>query len=174
MNENNNNRSIDHVLAQLQERAKELNCLYRIEEILAQEHLTLEEVCLEIIEAIPDGWKFSEICVAKIVLDGSTYTSEGFVETEWMLSADIVLQEMVIGTISVYYTEKAPPAEHGPFLKEEAKIIRTIADRLAHHVLHHRMKTAIQDWEHVRADSHKGPSEWHVVLRMLRNTDRNL
>ncbi|MBD3332008.1 pyruvate, phosphate dikinase, partial [candidate division GN15 bacterium] len=170
----NNNKSIDHLLGQLQERAKELNCLYRIEEILAQQNLSLEEVCLEIIQAIPPGWQFPEICVAKIVLDGKTYTSDGFVETEWVLSADIVLQEMVIGTISVYYTEETPQADHGPFLKEEAKLIKTIADRLAHHVLHHRMKNAIQDWEYVRSDTSQSAGEWNVVLKMLRSTDRNL
>jgi hypothetical protein len=171
---NENNKPFDHLLNQLHERTKELNCLYRIDEIFSQQYLTIEEVCLELIQALPFGWKYPEACVAKIVLDGKTYTSDGFVETEWVLSADIVLQDMVIGTISVYYTEQMPSAEHGPFLKEEVRLIKTIADRMSHHVHYQRMQHALQDWEFARSDSGKGAAEWHVVLNMFRNTDRNL
>ena len=37
------------------------------------------------------------------------------------------MQDEVVGRISVCYIEERPPADAGPFLKEERKLINTIA-----------------------------------------------
>jgi len=42
----------------LQEREKELNCLYKIEEFLNNPDSKNEDVCPGIIEAIPPGWQY--------------------------------------------------------------------------------------------------------------------
>ncbi len=43
------------------------------------------------------------------------YRSKNFEETPWKLSANIVQQDQVVGTISVYYTQETPGADVGPF-----------------------------------------------------------
>jgi len=119
--------SIETLIASLQERAKELNCIYRIEEYMNEPDATIESVCEGIIEAIPPGLQYPDICQTKIVLDGKIYSTPDLKETEWVQFNDVVVQDKNIGRISVYYIEEMPTADHGPFLKEEVKLIETMA-----------------------------------------------
>ena len=173
MNEPLNNP--DDLISFLQERAKELNCLYRIEEVLSKRGTDLDEVCRGIIEAIPPGWQYSQVCMAKIVLEGLVYTSTGFRETPWVQSANIMVQKTNVGTVSVYYSEHMPTADDGPFLKEETKLLNTIVDRLAHFVMYGRMKHVFHEYQAAREDLSKHRlEEWRVALNLLRQTDHRL
>jgi len=172
---NLDDQQIESLLNSLQERAKELNCLYKIEEFMNLPDATVEEVCKGIIEAIPPGFQYPEICQARINLLDDVYESPNFIQTEWEQSADIVMQEKVLGRISVYYTKEMPNVYYGPFLKEEAKLIRTIAERLGHFVVYHRMKNVYSGWEEAKKDiSEHQKEEWQIVLNLLQQTDRNL
>jgi len=165
----------ERLLESLQERAKELDCLYRVEEILNRFDDTLDRICVDIIEAISPGWRFPEICTAKITIDGEIYAAGDFAETPWFMSADVAVKESVVGSIKVYYTEELPPADNGPFLKEEVKLLRTIAERLGHFLLDRRMNNAVEKLNTADEEgSESSIKEWKVVLEMLRQTDRNL
>ena len=117
------------LVAELQERAKELNCLYRVEELLGLPSRPLDEVFRGTVEAIPPGWQYPDICVARIAIDGRTYTSPNFTETEWTQRGVIRAGDNAIGLVEVFYTKEMPEWDDGPFLKEEARLIGTIADR---------------------------------------------
>ena len=92
-----------------------------------------------------------------------------------MQNADIVVQEVVVGTISVYYSKEMPPADHGPFLKEEAKLIRTIADRVGSFIFHQRMKKVVEGWDSARREiSDSSEGGWKVIVDMVKQTDRDL
>ncbi len=166
---------MDMVVWALQERAKELNCLYRIEELLNNQSLSHEETFNGIAEAIPPGWQYPDYCNARIEFNDEVFTSGNFYETQWVQKAEIVVQDMPMGMISVYYTEEMPTADEGPFLKEERKLINTIADRIAHYALHVQMKKV---YEQIRTKEANGTSfakpEWSVVLDLLKKTDRPL
>ena len=110
------NRPIDKLMSALQERAKELNCLYRIEEILNNISAPLDEVFHEVIRAIPPGWQHPEICEARIIYENLTIASSSFAETPWVQTTDIVVQDDVVGSLSVYYTREMPAEDFGPFL----------------------------------------------------------
>ncbi len=171
----NQRKSIDKLIASLQERAKELNCLYQVEEILKDLDEPFDSMFPRVIKVIPPGWQYPEFCQARINFDEKIYQSPGFKETPWVQSADIVVNEIVVGTISVYYTEEMPPADDGPFLKEETKLIGTIAERFGHRIMHRRIRQIVRELESTdsgKADRETG--EWRVVLKMLRQTDLNL
>jgi len=70
----NKKKSIDHLIASLQERAKELNCLYKIDEILKDIDEPLDSIFLKVIEAIPPGWQYSDVCQAKITFEGKGFS----------------------------------------------------------------------------------------------------
>ncbi|RKX25313.1 MAG: pyruvate, phosphate dikinase, partial [Candidatus Zixiibacteriota bacterium] len=168
-------KSIDKLLESLQDRAKELNCLYQVEGILREPNVKMNDAIMRIAQAIPPGWQYPDICMAKIVLEEKTWTSPEFHETEWVQSADIVAGDIVVGTVSVYYTKEMPECDEGPFLKEERKLIHTIADCIGHHIVHQKMLHIISEWESSRKDdSGITHEEWRVVLRMLKQTDYNL
>lgn len=169
-------KSLDDLVYDLQERAKELNCLYRIEEALGNHELTMEEVLQQIVEAIPPGWQYPHTCCAKIIFDNKVYISPEFKETTYSMNDEIVVQEKIVGKISVYYKDKMPDADYGPFLKEEKKLIKTISDRLAHFVLHQKLKGVFDELQTVRSgiSGRDRRNEWRIVLDMLRKTDPNL
>lgn len=163
------------LLEALTERAKELTCLYAIEELLKKPYTDLEHVCDGIIRAIPPGWQYPEICQARITLEDRVFESEGFEETEWMLCADIVMHEAKAGTLAVYYTHEMPAVDIGPFLKEEKKLIQTIADRLGHFMVYKQMERVVNDWQSASGDpSDNSRSDWEAVLDLLRQTDNTL
>ncbi len=168
-------KSIDRLIASLQERAKELNCLYRVEEILKDQHRPLDSILPEVIAAIPPGWQYPEICQARIILEGKTHQSSGFVESPWVQSADILAHDQVLGSISVYYTKEMPSEDEGPFLKEETRLINTIAERLGHRIVHQRMRQIVHELESTKAAGADKPhGEWSIVIKMLKQTDKNL
>ncbi len=63
------------LLSTLHERAKELSCLYKIEEILSNFSLSLEDVFRRVITVIPPGWQFPELCQARIVYGSDIFSS---------------------------------------------------------------------------------------------------
>lgn len=164
-------KPIETLIVELKERAKELNCLYEVQELLATPKVTLKEVCNGIIRAIPPGWQYPDICEAQLVLHDEHFQTTGFRNTDWQLCAAIRLQEETIGRLCVVYLEERPELDEGPFLKEERKLIDTIATQLGLHILHHQLKEV---FEKSASPPAGGPSEWQVIQDLLQRTDPKL
>jgi len=60
-------------------------------------------------------------------------------------SADIFVQDQIAGRISVCYTEERPVYDEGPFLKEERKLINTIADQFSFFILHQQLRQVFDE-----------------------------
>lgn len=161
---------LDNLIHQLRERAKELNCLYEVQELLSAPDITIEEICQGIITALPPGWQYPDVCGAQIVFGGKTYQTPLFAETPWLQSADIKVQDQIVGTISVCYIEERPASDEGPFLKEERKLINTIAEQFGFYFLHQQLRQVFQ--EQLAEEERK--SEWEVILDLLKRTDPRL
>jgi hypothetical protein len=167
--------SLDRLLLDLQERAKELSCLYNIEEALRDPDSDLDMSIDRVLRAIPPGWQFPDVCQAVIHLGGNTYRTSTAPESEWALKAPIKVQDSAIGTITVFYTEAMPVADFGPFLKEEHKLLHSIADRLGHFIFHRNLKKKFEEWEHARNElARPTEKDWRVILDLLRSTDQKL
>ena len=168
-------KSLDRLFDSLQERAKELDCLYRIEELLSKPDEPITDIYPKLLRIIPTGLQFPEICKVKIMVEGATYTSTHFKETAWTINADIKPQEIILGSISIYYLQETPVSGTGPFLDEEVRLVQTIAERLGHFIMYTKMKEITREWESTSADvSSKSECEWRFVLDMLRQTDLSL
>ncbi|HEY3296351.1 MAG TPA: PEP/pyruvate-binding domain-containing protein [bacterium] len=168
-------RPIDKLLWALQERAKELNCLYKIEELLTDPEADVHAVFEGIIRAIPPGWQYPDVCQTRIICNDSVYAPVNFQPTPWRQCSDISLQDTIVGSVEVYYTREMPTADIGPFLKEEAKLIATIADRIGHFIQYLTLRQVKKDWESAKENlSHSRKEEWRVVADLLRRTDQNL
>ncbi len=171
----NQTKPFDNLVLELQERAKELNCLYTIEDNLNRSNISLRQAFHTVINAIPPGWQYPNICKAKLVYGEIVYQTADFEETKWVIKSDIVVQDKIVGHIAVYYLEEMPTAHLGPFLKAEKKLLDTIADRLGHFILHQKLKVVFQEFRTVREQVEgKNKGEWRIVLDMIRKTDPNL
>lgn len=158
------------MLHALQERAKELNCLYRVGELLGQMDRPLDEVFHGIIEILPPGWQYPHDCQAKITFEKHAVQTPDYVVTPWVQKANIVVQGEVLGSVEVSYKSEMPRSDEGPFLKEERKLIDTVAERMSSALTQRRLKAAFEAW----SDADKSPAaqgEWRVVLEFLRDTD---
>ena len=116
--------------AQIQERVKELNTLYRSSKLIEREGITLDEIYQEFTNILPEGWHYPEITCARIVIGGNEFRTKNFKESDWMQSSPIKVNNSTIGKIEVGYLEKRPDEDEGPFIKEERMIIDDIAERI--------------------------------------------
>ncbi len=162
------------ILRSLQERAKELNCLYRIEEIINAEDLTLDDVFRGVVDAIPCGWQYSAVSVARIRYNSQDYSFGDFSETEWMQKATIRVYGEPVGALEVAYLEQMPVADEGPFLKEERKLLETIAERVGSCITHRSLLETMQSMQASERRPRRAGREWCAILDLLRRTDQSL
>jgi hypothetical protein len=158
------------MLHALQERAKELNCLYRVSELLSQQDRPLEEIFRGIIDVLPPGWQYPHECQAQIIFENLVIQPPDFIATPWLQKASIVVYGETVGAVEVSYRQEMPKADEGPFLKEERKLIETVAERIASAVTHWRLRAAFEGWVTASAVP-TASGGWRVVLEFLRDTD---
>jgi pyruvate, water dikinase len=161
---------MDILLHDLQERAKELNCLYRVGEILARSDWGIEQILQGIVDILPQGWQYPDLCQARITYDGTLFQSDHFVPMPVVMSATITVQDQPVGTVEVSYREELPPCDEGPFLREERRLLETIAERIADAAMQRRLKAAFEGWGS-SAGEDGAKHEWRVVVEFLRETD---
>ena len=158
------------VLRQLQERAKELNCLYAVEAALRETDRPMIAILRSVADVLPAGWQHPEICQARIELDGLVAETAGFTSSEWAQTAAIQVQGAPQGVVEVSYRERMPEADEGPFLLEERRLIETVADRIGNLLTHRRMKSAFDSW--AAAEQRViNSGEWRPIVDFLRGTD---
>jgi DNA-binding CsgD family transcriptional regulator len=114
----------------LRERIKELNCLYGISQ-LAECHLySIEGLLRELVNFLPYSWQYPEITCARILFKGKTYTSDKFNIANWRQSSRIYMYHEPVGECDIFYLQERPPADEGPFLKEERALLDAVAEQI--------------------------------------------
>ncbi len=111
----------------LQERIKELSCLYEISNI-ATTTTPLPEKLQEVVEALPKAWQHPECAVASLRLDGHVYQSGELAKRYETQDHPIRIRGQERGKLSMHYNylDGPPPT----FLHEEALLIRTLAQEI--------------------------------------------
>jgi pyruvate, water dikinase len=167
-----NPKNIHNLVHALEERAKELNCIYTIEDAINNPDLIPDEIFKSVVNAIPSGWQFPEITKAKIITLKKSYESENFVESKYSIKSDIYTNEDYAGSVYVYYTKETPVFDEGPFLKEERKLLNTIAERLGRYLQHEESKKILNNLKEIKDNTEKGTKgNWRIIIEMLNKTD---
>ena len=112
-------------------RVKELNCLFGISRVVEEQDISLPGILKGIVDLIPSGWRYPEICCARIILKDRASKTNNFKDTIWKQNANIISHDKQVGTLEVGYLEEKPESDEGPFLKEERSLINAIAERSA-------------------------------------------
>ena len=130
----------------LNDRIKELNCLYIISDLLKRQDLPLEDVLQRVADYIPSGWQFPEITCARIAFRGREYKSKNFAVSPWEMKSEIALAGRTAGEVSVYYREEKPASTgEGPFLKEERTLVDTLAAQLGEFAGRRQAQNALRE-----------------------------
>jgi pyruvate,water dikinase len=158
----------------LEPNSKELRCLFATEELMNKPDTNIGRVCRGIVQLIPQGWRYPDICQAKITLEENVYHSYHFQESRWVQSADIVVRGRTIGDIQVSYTRDISGEGRVVFLPEETRLIRTIAERLGHFIIYRQLKQSYDGESISPKEAVARKKEWQVVLDLLKQTDKNL
>ncbi|MFX1334109.1 MAG: nitrogen regulation protein NR(II) [Promethearchaeota archaeon] len=120
-------RSHTLTIHNLNERVKELKCLYEISKIFKDSSANLSEILQKVVHLIPPAWQYPEITCASLSYIEKDYITKNFTRTPWELSSPIILGDVTVGKIDVFYTEHRPEHEEGPFLLEERFLLNTLA-----------------------------------------------
>jgi len=168
-------RELDEILRDLQERAKELICLYQVGEILRTPDMPWDTKLPQILSAIPPGWQYPEVCQARLELEGYSFTTKGYSESRWALQVPITVQGEEAGYLQVVYTEERPEADEGPFLEEERKLLRTIAQQIGFQLTHEDLANAWESWKSaLQLSGAEGGRKWQVIVDFLDRADPQL
>lgn len=156
--------SDETTLAALRERAKELSCIYKVDEILASSGET-ERLLAQVAGALPAGWQYPEICRAHVSVTGHTQPSDAPPSEGATLCEPIRVHDVTVGEICVWYVEPRPDADEGPFLKEERLLLRTLADHVGFFLMKRRA---------VGAGPADAAARWPLIVEFLAGTDPRL
>lgn len=118
----------------LNERVKELECLYGISELVSKPNISLNEIFEDIIPLISQAWQYPEIIHSRIIFDDGReilcpHGRLPIVE-KLSLSSDIKVSGEKIGVITVFYSENGPELDGDVFLNEERSLLAVISERL--------------------------------------------
>ncbi|MRR11904.1 GAF domain-containing protein, partial [bacterium] len=160
------------MLDALQERAKELHCLYRIHEICGRVEAPLDEVFREAVAIIPIGWEHPAEAFVRLVVGASVYETPDSEPTPWLLAAPIRVRGEVVGNLEVYYRQAFPPADEGPFIKEERRLINTIAELFGQLLLNRHLDSSMRRIDGTGLPVAADAGDWWVITDFLRQIDR--
>jgi signal transduction histidine kinase len=114
----------------LQERVKELTCLYNISDISSDLTKPLENILRNVVKVLPPAWLYPEVAEARISFSNKCYSTPDFKETPQIQSAEFYVNGKEKGKIEIVYLENMPESDIGPFLNEERDLIETVAKKV--------------------------------------------
>lgn len=119
-----------HEIQMLTERAKELECVYAVDEVLQSRELALPEIMNKLIQIIPGGFMNPEASCIRIILWEDVYQASGFKESDILYSVPILIDGEPIGKLDAGYAIKRLE-ESCSFLDYEIKLLNTISSRIS-------------------------------------------
>src|SRR4030042_188756 len=143
--ERSSGASSDNTMNELKERVKELNCFYRITNIVKNSKLSIDEALQQIVEEMPYALQYPNVTCSQITLQGGKkFKTANFEETKWSLVSNIVADDKKIGSLTVCYLEEKPLVDEGPFLAEERKLLAAISDLIGQLIEERRIREELK------------------------------
>lgn len=115
---------------QLQERVKELECLYELSRIALEDENNLEAILSKTILIMPKAMQHPKFAESRIVIGKDIHATPKFNKSVHKLSAALMLGKSIRGKVEVGYRRKIK-SNKAPFLPEEKKLIRVVASELS-------------------------------------------
>jgi len=151
----------------LRERIKELNCLYGIVRLTELHSDSIEDLLRNLVNFLPHSWQYPEITCTRIMFQGKTYKSKGFRITKWRQFSRILLYNEPVGEVAMFYLEERPPADEGPFLREERALLDAIAERIGTAAMRISGEQELQETNKLLNVERKALQESNAALRAV-------
>jgi len=154
-------------MSELDERVKELNCLFEISRLVEKRNVTLDGIIQGIIDLIPFAWQYPDITCAKINLKGKEVKTRNFKETIWQQTSDIIVHGVQIGNLVVGYLEEVPEGDEGLFAPEEKALLDAIAERIGRIIerrwAQEEVKKSEEKFRELMENMHSGTAVYEAV-----------
>jgi mRNA-degrading endonuclease YafQ of YafQ-DinJ toxin-antitoxin module len=147
MEEYDSSQLFKKAMERLNERQKELSCLYHILEVLKDDQTPLESTFYDIIEKLPAGWQYPSVCEASITYEGQIFRTPLYKDTEWKQSAELIVDDGYVGKIEVVYTQFIRETKGSQFLPEEQKLLNHIAEMISAQIFSRRLRSSMHALE---------------------------
>ncbi len=131
----------------LNERVKELDCLYSISSIKEIPGLSLGERLERIVNVLPPALRYPGLAGAKVRIGANEAATGNWRETERKITAEVAVRETRIGEVEVGYLEAPDGAGEDPFLDQEKSLLQTVAARLGRFVAGQQAEEALRSSE---------------------------
>jgi len=151
----------------LRERIKELNCLYGISQLAERHPDSIGDLLKDIVHFLPFSWQYPEITCARIEFEGRTYKSKDFKVTRWRQSSPISMYKESSGEVAIFYLEECPPADEGPFLKEERVLLDAVAERIGSAAMRIAAENELQETNRQLTVEREALRESNAALRTV-------
>lgn len=113
----------------LSERVKELTALQYVTRLLLRSTDDLDYVASEIVGILPSAFRYPEHISTRVRLGDHEASSGAFEATPWTIRSEFQLEGATTAIIEVAYQSDPAPDEN-PFLPEEYRLLRSMADLL--------------------------------------------
>ena len=155
--------------------SRELQTMFAVQALLTREDLSLTQILQAVAEVLPKGFRYEEVCQARIHFWGEVFETKGFVPGNWTLRAPIVVKGETLGEVEVVYLEnRSSRAPGSPFHLDQKKLVDLTAQKLGHLA---EVRIAQHD-EEISPAAPPAPEErkpeWRAILDLLEEVDPSL
>ncbi len=156
--------------AALEERVKELKCIYDLSLLVEQPNISLGEILQGSVSLLTSAVQFPESAWARLSYAGEIYTSQAIQETANILTQQILISGQEIGYVEVGYRES--PDGDGQtlsFLREEANLLLMVAERLGNIIQAYRAEDELEETQEQLWRQQRELAKIEERQRMARN-----
>ncbi len=155
------NESKDFTVDFLKERAKELECLYLVDEALRKDSLL--DILTEICKIMPTGFCNVPSCTVMIALDDKIYSAKPIPACcSDSIQSEIIVNGKIRGYIKAMYQEDTLNLPVTSFLVQEEKLINAVASKISHNI------------HFCELEPGESQSNWEAILLFLQNTNHSM
>lgn len=157
----------------LQERIKELDCLYGMARLAESCHDSIEEFLKCLVDFLPSSWRYAEVACARIAFKEKTFESKEFAWTQWRQSTAIRVNDEIAGDVTIIYMQERPMEDEGPFLKEERALLEGVAQKIGDIAVRILAEQELQENNRQLLLERKALQEANTALRLVLSNIEN-
>jgi hypothetical protein len=141
-------KALEQRTRELDERVKELNCLYDISRLLNQTDAGFDQIMQAVARLLPGGFTWADMACARVTIGAREFVSERYQETSWRFVCPIAAGGMRRGSMTINYLQKIF-LEDGEelFSVEEKNLVSAIAEMVGHFVARWETEQALSESE---------------------------
>ena len=142
------NRHMEQMLqvrsASLTERVKELNCIYELSSLVETPGISLDEILQWSVRLLSAAMQYPDIACAKLTVGDRSFETQNHQDTAWKIMCDVRNSGKTLGVVEVCYLGNRHPSGGNPFLREEEKLLRAVAEKLGQIIERRRIEDALR------------------------------